>query len=188
MKIWKNLRPQHIFLDISCNDKDSVFRFIARTFAEDGVINDPVALFEAMREREQTMTTGVGKGIGIPHAVSSETDVVSIILIRLKDPINFEAIDGSPVDVVFGLVIPENRMSLHLRMLAGISRLCQTSEFLTAVRAALDSASLWNAIKLMEDKMAFHFVDNISDALHVALVKPKSKKKGASKGKTTRSQ
>ena len=117
MKIYKRLRVEHIFLNAALNDKDEVFHFVADTFTRSGVVDNAALLYESMVERERTMSTGIGNRIGIPHAASSEATHPAVILIRLADPIDFEALDGLPVDIILALVVPENQTSLHIQIL-----------------------------------------------------------------------
>ena len=102
------------------------------------------------------MSTGIGNGIGIPHATTAEAKEAALLLIVLAEPINFEALDNRPVDTILALVLPENQTTLHLRMLAAISRLCQKPGFLKFVRGATDSKTLLEEIKRLEEEIAFH--------------------------------
>lgn len=156
MKVYKNLRKEHVLLDVSLRSKDDVFLFVAETFARDGVVENSHMLYESMKQREATMSTGIGNGIGIPHATSWEAETPAVMLVRLADPIDFEALDALPVSVILALVIPENQTSLHLQLLAGISRLCKKTKFLDLVRAADNSRDLWEGVKRLEQEMAFH--------------------------------
>jgi mannitol/fructose-specific phosphotransferase system IIA component (Ntr-type) len=156
MKIYKHLRTEHIFLNASLKDKDEVICFVADTFARDGVVADTRLLYENMKKRERTMSTGIGDGIGIPNAASWETNDPALLLIRLADPIDFEALDGLYVDIILALIVPENRTHLHLQILAGISRLCKKAEFLTLVRQTNNANDLWEGIRRIEEEIAFH--------------------------------
>ncbi|MBN1932084.1 MAG: PTS sugar transporter subunit IIA [Desulfobacterales bacterium] len=156
MKIWKHLRTEHIFLNTPLSSKETLLRFVADTCARDGVVKDASALYQGMQDREQTMSTGVGGGIGFPHTTSQEAKEAAVLLIRLAAAIDFEALDAVPVDIVLALIIPENETRLHLQILAGASRLCRNPNFLKAVRKAENSEALWTEIKNLEEKMAFH--------------------------------
>ena len=156
MKIYKRLRAEHIFLNASLKDKDDVIRFAADTFAQDGVVANSRLLYESMKKREKTMSTGIGDGIGIPHAASWETNDPAVLLIRLADPIDFEALDGLHVDIILALVVPENQTHLHLQILAGISRLCKRAEFVNFVRQTNNVNDLWEGIRRIEEEIAFH--------------------------------
>jgi len=156
MKIWKYILPEHIFLDAPLPDKASVFHFVAKTLAHCGAIGDAAMLCAGMQMREETMSTGIGRGIGIPHTVSQEAKDPVVILIRAAKPIDYESLDKLPVDIVMALVVPVNQTDLHLRMLAGISRLCNQPDFLKTVRKATQPDVLWHEIKRFEEEMAFH--------------------------------
>ncbi len=156
MKIYKRLKAENIFLNVALKDKDEVIRFVAETFARDGVVNHARLLYESLKGREKTLSTGIGNGIAIPHAVSWETDRPALLLIRLANPIDFEALDGLQVDIILALVVPENQTPLHLQLLAGISRLCKRSEFLNRVRQSNNPNELWEGIKRIEERIVFH--------------------------------
>lgn len=156
MKIYKRLQSEHIFLNAVLKDKDEVFRFVADTFARDGVVTHARLFYERMIEREETMSTGIGSGIAIPHAASPEVNNPAVLLIRPMHPIDFEALDGLPVDIILALVVPENQTALHLQILAGISRLCKKTEFLGVVRNASNSKELLEGVRRIEEGIAFH--------------------------------
>jgi mannitol/fructose-specific phosphotransferase system IIA component (Ntr-type) len=156
MKIYNRLSAEHIFLNIPLKDKDEVIRFVADTFARDGLVTHARLLYDSLIERENTMSTGIGNGIGIPHAVSKEARDPALLLIRLTDAIEFDALDKLPVDIILALVVPENRIHLHIQILAGISRLCKRAEFLDFVRQTHDAKDLWKEIKRIEEEIAFH--------------------------------
>jgi mannitol/fructose-specific phosphotransferase system IIA component (Ntr-type) len=156
MKIWKYLRAEHIFLNVLIPDKKASLRFIADVCVRSGLVKDDLQLYEGLLKREQTMSTGVGDGLGFPHTFSGEANDATIILVRLAEPIDFEALDDLPVDIILALIVPENKIPLHLQMLAGVSRLCKNSEFLEAVRKATNSKDLWYLIKKLEESMPFH--------------------------------
>lgn len=156
MKICTYLQTEHIFLHAALPDKNAVLRFVADTCKKSGIVKDADALYDGMQKREQTMSTGIGGGIGFPHTTSRDARDAFVVLIHLAEPIDFEALDKLPVDIIMALVIPENRTSLHLGILAGASRLCMMPEFLEAVRKAEDPENLCNAITSLEEKMPFH--------------------------------
>ena len=156
MKILNHLKAKNIFLNQLLPGKNETIRFAADNFAKNGAVKNADDLYRGMMKRENTMSTGIGGGIGLPHTTSIEAEDAAVILIRLAEPIKFDSIDDRPVDIVLALVIPENRKSLHLQLLAGVSRLCKNSDFLDAVRQESSSEILWQKINELEKKMAFH--------------------------------
>ncbi len=156
MKIYRFLNKETIFLDHSVTDKDSILRFVANAYMKQGLVKDAEKLYGGMKARELTMSTGIGKGIGIPHTTSTEAKDASVQLIRLQNPIDFEALDNVPVDIILAIVIPEGRKTLHLQILARVARLCQFSEFISLIKRSKNQETLYNDIVRMEDTIAIH--------------------------------
>ncbi len=152
MKIWKYLSADHIFLDAPCKDKESALKFAADSFYKTGAVKHAQKTFEALLAREKLMSTGIGGGIGIPHALTHEAFDLAILLIKPEKPIDFNALDEKPVDIIIALVVPENETTLHLRALAGISALCKRPGFLNLVRRAGDPELLSREIKEAEEQ------------------------------------
>lgn len=156
MKIWTHLPPERIFLDAALTDKNAVLQFIAMTLGKSGAVTNPDAVYSAIKKREDMMSTGIGGGIGIPHALTPEVANIEILLIRLETPIPFESLDKKPVDIVFALVVHENETTLHLRTLAGIAGLCKKHDFLEAVRKSDSIQKVWEEIKQIEEGSKVH--------------------------------
>ncbi len=153
MNVTTYLLPDRIHLGVTLPDKDAVLRFIAEAFLKNKASGDSEKLYQALKKREELMSTGIGGGIGIPHALTPEVEDVSIILIHLKTGIAFQALDNRPVDIIIGLVVPENETTLHLRALAGISGLCKKPGMLKKIRTARDPNALWQEMTQTEGAM-----------------------------------
>jgi nitrogen PTS system EIIA component len=156
MKILDLLETKRIFFHVPLADKEALLWFVAEAFATRGIVKDADLLYEGIKAREETMSTGIGGGLAIPHAISGEAEAPAILILRLAQPLDFEALDGVPVDVVVSLVVPENQTELHLQILAALARLCQSPGFLQAVRDAGDPASLFEKIRRLEEDISFH--------------------------------
>ena len=154
MKIWKHLPTKHIFLDIPIHDKKAVFQFVADTCKRENIVEDEVKIYDGMLAREETASTGIGKGLGFPHTTNPDIEEAYVFLIRPEKPIDFDALDDEPVDIVLALLIPENKTTLHLQVLAGLSRLCKEPKFLEAIRNAEDVEPLLEEIVNLEEKIA----------------------------------
>lgn len=83
----------------------------------------------AVLQREEIMSTGVGKGLAIPHGKASGLEESYASFALLNEPIEFDSIDGEPVRIVFMLVGPESRNSMHIKLLSRISRLMNNDGF-----------------------------------------------------------
>lgn len=156
MKICHRLKVEHIFLDVSLAEKDAVLQFISEKGKKTGVVKDRELLYEGLQQRENLMSTGIGAGIALPHATAPEVTEAAVFLVRLSKGIDYDALDSQPVDIVLSLIIPEDNTPLHLQLLAGVSRLCKMPEFLNILRQTKDPSDLWQAIKTLEEEMAFH--------------------------------
>ena len=96
-------------------------------------------LLEAVMEREKLGSTGVGDGVAIPHARIDQVDRVCGVFARLKHAVDFDAVDGKPVDLVFMLIAPEDSGAEHLKALARVARVFRREDIRRALRAAPDA-------------------------------------------------
>ncbi len=107
---------------------------------------DERTIFDALLERERLGATSVGNGVAIPHARLPEIDTVYGIFARLAQPIDYDAADDEPVDLVFLLLAPESANNQHLRALAKISRLLKRPEIRASLRGADGSEALYSML------------------------------------------
>ena len=156
MKIWKYLSSENIFLGLTFASKDGILRYVADACRHAGIVQNSEPIYQGLVLRENLMSTGVGGGIALPHTTCADVEDAVVMLVRLASAVDFEAIDNLPVDIVLALIIPERNRSLHLRILAGISRLCKNVDFMNAVRTETDPKKLRDAIENIENHMAFH--------------------------------
>lgn len=104
------------------------------------------AIVEALLERETLGPTGVGHGVALPHARLPELDRVVGVFLLLDKPIDFDAVDRQPVDLVFALFAPERAGVEHLKALALVSRSLRQSELRSKLRANFDSGTLFTIL------------------------------------------
>ena len=100
-----------------------------------------------VRKREQSMSTGIGFGIGIPHASTDLIQEVVGALGRSKAGVNFEALDNQPVNLVMLFLVPQGQFQKHLHTLANIAKLLHKAEFRKALQDAPDAAAMLKIIK-----------------------------------------
>ncbi|WP_439572945.1 PTS sugar transporter subunit IIA [Phreatobacter sp.] len=103
---------------------------------------DAAEIFRTLSERERLGSTGAGNGIAIPHGKLARLDRVFGLFARLDPAIDFDSIDGQPVDLVFTLLAPEGAGADHLKALSRIARLTRDQANVQKLRAARDEASL----------------------------------------------
>ena len=100
-------------------------------------------IFDTLLQRERLGSTGVGQGVAIPHGKLAELTEIVGLFARLEKPIEFEAVDGEPVDVVFLLLAPESAGADHLKALARISRFLRAPSSIENLRVAASSDAVF---------------------------------------------
>ena len=105
-------------------------------------------IFDALLQRERLGSTGVGDGIAIPHGKLAKCTRIFGIFARLDRAIDFEALDGLPVDLIFLLIAPESAGADHLKALAGIARVLRDPEMAAQLRATRDASALYSLLTL----------------------------------------
>ncbi len=128
--------PQLIDLDVIAKDKQELFR-IAVAMLQRAYAVDPAPILRALWRREEAGSTGLGRGVAIPHArVTGITEPLTILL-RLRAPIAFDAPDGKPVSLALVIVVPaDDATEQHLRLLAKFASLCTNRTFRTRLMEA----------------------------------------------------
>jgi|SRR5690606_2910713 len=104
---------------------------------------DPDHVLEHLEEREKLGSTGFGRGVAIPHARMADVRRPVAAMLKLEEPVDFLSSDGMPVDLVFGLLSPENAGVTHLHALAAISRLVREDGMHDAMSKAPDAEALY---------------------------------------------
>ena len=103
----------------------------------------PNQVLEALLEREQEGSTGVGLGVAVPHARITGLDRMRAVFVRLDNPIEFDSVDDQPVDLMFALFAPAEAGSEHLRALARVSRLLRRTEVREQLRQARSADAIY---------------------------------------------
>ncbi len=103
-------------------------------------------IFDVLWQRERLGSTGLGQGVAIPHGKLATLKSIVGILARLAEPIDFDSVDGAPVDIVFLLLAPEGAGADHLKALARISRLLRDGPAVEKLRASSDAAALYAVV------------------------------------------
>lgn len=134
MNIFSLLNNQTILPNLEAKDKNEILDKMVASL-EGKVSNGELEkIREAVFEREKIMSTGVGKGLAIPHGKAAGIEQTYAAFAILDEPVDYEAIDGEPVNMVFLLVGPQASNSLHIKMLSRISRLMNNSDFRERLR------------------------------------------------------
>lgn len=152
MKISEILSKDAIRISYEVESKETLLENMVGFLSNSSkVLNTEQALKDVL-EREEVMSTGVGKGIALPHAKSKVVVDSIASLVILKKPIDFDSLDGEPVNVAFLLLGPENNVGLHLRLLSKVSRLMNNDSFrlhLLECKSPEDVMKLFNSMEEM---------------------------------------
>jgi nitrogen PTS system EIIA component len=145
MKISDFLLPADVVVDFPAADKEKLLLELARkSGAAFGVSPDLVAA--ELSKREQLGSTGMGGGIAIPHARFHQIKKPYGMLLRLKKPIGFDALDGKPVDLIILLLLPESAQGEQLSALALTARKLRDPAIAAALRQARDGSEIYRAL------------------------------------------
>lgn len=136
-----------------CTSKKRLFHDLG-SLAETCYGLNPTAVIDALLERESLGPTGVGHGIALPHARMDGVEQVAGLFLRLEKPLNFDAVDRQPVDLIFALLAPENAGVDHLKALALVSRTMRDEGICAKLRANSDPATLHTLLTELESTKA----------------------------------
>jgi PTS system nitrogen regulatory IIA component len=134
--------PEAILPSLRVNGKKQALQELSEKAAE--VYGLPAReIFDAWIQREKLNSTGLGDGIAIPHGKLVNAPRIIGIFARLERPIDFESLDGAPVDLLFGLIAPESAGADHLKALAIIARLLRNPGTVAKIRATREAPALY---------------------------------------------
>jgi len=141
------LSPEGILSALRVNGKKQALQEMSERAAQ--VSGLPAReIFDALLQRERLGSTGVGDGIAIPHGKLAKCTRIFGIFARLERAIDFEALDGLPVDLIFLLIAPESAGADHLKALAGIPRVLRDPGTAAQLRATRDASALYSLLTL----------------------------------------
>ena len=142
MNISDLLAPEAVLASLKAQTKKQLLQELAARAHQRTQLPEK-QIFETLNERERLGTTGVGAGIAIPHGRMAGAASITGVFARLETAIDYEAVDGQPVDLVFMLLAPENAGADHLKALARVSRLLRNQQTCEKLRAAQSAEALY---------------------------------------------
>lgn len=142
MPLLDFLDPQAVLPALRVNGKKQALQELASQAARLTGLPDG-AIYEALLQRERLGSTGIGEGIAIPHGKLAGLTRIFGLVARLDKPVNFEALDSQPVDVLFLLLAPEGAGADHLKALARVARVLREPGLIERVRATRDREALY---------------------------------------------
>jgi PTS system nitrogen regulatory IIA component len=145
MDLCDLLAPDGIIATLQATSKKHALQELA-TIAAERTGLDSREIFNTLLQRERLGSTGLGRGIAIPHVKLAGLRGIVCLFARLEQPIEYESHDSEPVDLLFLLLAPDHASGDHLKALASISRVVREPSMLDALRNAPDTAALRSAL------------------------------------------
>jgi len=151
MFLYDAFPPELIKIGLEAEDKDEVFEELVDHFCQVLKNNAREEILKALREREAKMSTGIQKGIALPHGKTNAISHVQGILGISKKGIDYDALDGQPVYLLFTLLGPQAEAEKHLKLLKRLAELLDNPQFYTDLLAQNDPQSANSIIKKYEE-------------------------------------
>jgi PTS system nitrogen regulatory IIA component len=145
MQIESLISPGRTLCGIEGGSKKRALELLANTIAQDIPEIDADELFRRLIGRERLGSTGIGHGVAIPHCRVEHCKGTVGALITLADPIDFDAIDSQPVDILFAMLVPEDAHDEHLQTLATLAGALNNPEYRQRLRKATSDEALYQA-------------------------------------------
>ena len=146
MNIKSLLSLDCVLFKHQCSSKKRLLETIASHLCDHNTNLDPSNVFSALIARERLGSTGLGKGIAIPHCRIADCTETIDVLVTLATPIDFNAVDSELVDIIFVLVVPEDGHKDHLQTLATIAETFSDKDCLQRMRKSMNAQELYNIV------------------------------------------
>lgn len=152
MDIADFLSPSHVAADIAASSKKRVLETLSQLLASDQPHLSEQSVFESLLARERLGGTGLGHGVAIPHGRLPGNDAINGAFVKLSEPIDYDAIDNRPVDLVFALLVPDDGANEHIQTLAKLAEMFSDQSLLMRLRNATSDEELFeNLVRWEQD-------------------------------------
>ena len=152
MNISQILSPEATFCSLTLSSKKKIIEKVSEVMSES--IDCPAQdIFESLFAREKLGTTGLGNGIAIPHGRVEACTKATAVFILLDKPVDYDAPDGQPVDIVFSILVPEQADSEQLRCLAEVAKVLSEPSLVSQIRHAHCGDALYEIIDKATQKL-----------------------------------
>ncbi|HAD32254.1 MULTISPECIES: PTS sugar transporter subunit IIA [unclassified Methylophaga] len=132
--------------------KKRVIENLSRMLAANTSAATAEKIFQVLLERERLGSTGLGKGVAIPHARVPDLTHTVAAMLTLETPVEFEAADGKPIDIAFGLLVPEDDTEHHLQHLSRLVTLFRDEEICSRIRQASSAEAIFELLLSIDEE------------------------------------
>ncbi len=150
MRLTQILQASSVRVPLNSNDKNAAITELLDVLDDNGLLEDRAVVSDAVFNREQTRSTGIGSGIAIPHGKCDAVKNLVMAIGIAHTPIDFESIDGRPVTTIILLISPTDQTGAHIQALAGISRLMLDEQFKQAFEQSENADQAYNLLREKE--------------------------------------
>jgi len=154
MKVFELLEENNILTKFKSDEKGEIIDELVDLYRESDKVNDIEKVRTAIHDREKIMSTGVGKGFAIPHGKTNAVNEVIAAFGKTIDDIDYEALDGEPVHLIFLLVGRDDMVSKHIKLLSRISRMMNKDDFRQRL---IDAKSEREIINIFQEEEESYF-------------------------------
>jgi PTS system nitrogen regulatory IIA component len=138
--------PDNVLCNVTARSKKHCLEILSELLSLRTAAIPADEIFSKLVERERLGSTGLGNGVGLPHCRLDGVDATQGALLKLSEAVEFDAPDGAPVDLVFGLMVPEQVTDRHREVLAEITALLSDAGVRSRLRAANSNSELYEAV------------------------------------------
>ena len=153
MRLTDILKPENIKVPLESPTKGDAIAELVNLLAHNNEVTDAKKALGAVLEREATRTTGIGKGLAIPHGKCNGVKDLVMAIGKASTPIDFQSIDGKPVTLIWLLISPPDKTGPHIHALARISRLMTIDKFSQALAVAKTGQEVYDIIVQQENAL-----------------------------------
>jgi fructose-specific phosphotransferase system IIA component len=151
VQLTELLTPERIKIPLVSTSKDEILSELVEVVGKSTTVRDTREILRAVREREEVLSTGIGSGVAIPHGKSSAISELALVAGVMPQGIDFEALDGRPVNLFFLLIGPEAAAGQHVKALSRISRLLRRDSFRVRLAEATTPQEFYSIIAEAEE-------------------------------------
>ena len=150
MNIAELVSKDRIVLGVDAASKKKALEYISEILSRDQQDVTAGEVFDCLIGRERLGSTGIGRGIAIPHCRLKGNHTTLAVLVRLQQGIDYDSIDNKPVDLIFAMVVPEEASEAHLKTLAQLAKMFSNAELVEKLHQADDATAIYDILEAGE--------------------------------------
>lgn len=147
-------QPELVKIVDGFSGKSACLEYLATLLAESGALSFPDRFLAAVKGREEIMSTGIGKGVAIPHARDLTVNSLKIAVCLIREPLEFQSVDELPVQLVFMIAVPQSSNKEYMRILRSLSEYLRQSENRAILLNSTQETELYTHVLKIEDLIA----------------------------------